>query len=31
MVILEFWDADILGNTNSFYEMLTVRPLLDQM
>ena len=30
-MILEFCDFYILGTTTSFYEMPTVRPLLDQM
>ena len=30
-VVLEFWDWIILGIITSFCEMLTVRPLLDQM
>ena len=30
-VVLNFWDLYIFGSKTSFYEMLTVRPVLDQM
>ena len=30
-VVLKFWDLDFLGTKASFYEMLTVHPVLDQM
>ena len=30
-VVLKYWDYAFFGTTTHFYEMLTVRPLLDLM